>query len=141
MGPPSDRQAASGWERHPARRMIGFVFDDTALVALLDGNPMVFRLWQHAQQEQIPILVPATAVFAANRRVDASDSAWLTMLHAEDVTVLDLSLASALATSREPGDLVTAHSSFEARHAGATIVTARPLDYPPELRTEEFRAF
>lgn len=121
--------------------MSGLVFDDTALVALFDAHPYVTQLWRHAGHELVDVLVPATAILAANRRLEETDEAWSLVLDGDNMLVLDLTMTRALAASRLGADLVTAHVSVEARDADAMVVTARPLDYPPDLRTVEFRTF
>jgi len=88
-----------------------------------------------AEHEAVTVLLPAGAIGAANQHLQATDSAWETVLLGPNVIALDLSPATALAASRYPFDLATAHAATEAAATSATIVTAIPGAYPPPLRT------
>lgn len=115
--------------------MSGLVFDDTALVALFDAHPYVTQLWRHAGHELVDVLVPATAILAANRRLEETDEAWSLVLDGDNMLVLDLTMTRALAASRLGADLVTAHVSVEAarrrrhgRHRASAGLPAGPTD-------------
>lgn len=128
----------------PVRRVspvIPILFDDTALIALFDWNPQVKRTWEHAEAEDIPVLYPAAAIHQANLRVRATDGAWAVLLDRPNGKVLALTREVALAASRHSDDLALGQSIVEASLAGAIVVTARPLEYPAVVRTEQVFGF
>jgi predicted nucleic acid-binding protein len=118
--------------------MRSLLFDASALVALFDAHDRVYALWAAAEESSVPVLLPATAIAEANRKLRATDAAWNAVLLGHNVAALDLTPATALAASRRGGDLAVAHASVEAGATGATIVTAHPDAYDPVLPTVPF---
>ena len=114
------------------------LFDDTALLALFDAYLPVARMWERAEAERRPVLVPAGAVFAANSRLRAAEQAWDAVLGADHVTVLELTPSRALAASSYSWDVAVGHASVEARDVDATVVTARFGAYDHLLRVARF---
>jgi hypothetical protein len=119
----------------------GLVFDDTAIVALWQSNPSTELVWDHANREAIPVLLVAAAIAAANQRLCYPDRIW-DALQLPNVLLVDLAAVGAPRVGRtSPEDLVVGHVSVVAAERGATVVTARPLDYSPAIRTREIRPF
>jgi hypothetical protein len=117
------------------------LFDDTALIARWQANTGVDKLWEHAQREGIPILLLATAVAAANARFRVPDEKWATM-RGRNVVLVELTVDDAPVAARmAPDDLALGHASLIASNEGALVLTARPLDYSPAIRTREIRGF
>ncbi|HEX8630876.1 MAG TPA: hypothetical protein VF755_22190 [Catenuloplanes sp.] len=114
------------------------LFDDTALLALFAAHVPVSRMWERAEAERRPILVPAGAVFAVNAQMRAAEQAWDAILGADHVTALDLTPSRALAASAYSWDVAVGHAAVEARDVDATIVTARWGTYDPLLRVARF---
>lgn len=118
--------------------MTPLLFDASALIALFEVHPRVYRAWDAAPKQGRAVLLPSTAIAVANHQLNATDNAWEPILHDDRVLVLDLTATTALGTSRYPGGLAVAHASFEAAATGAVIVTATPSMYPNELDTYGF---
>lgn len=116
------------------------IFDDTALVGMFQPNTGVDAAWHWARMEGVTVFLPATAVAVANFRVCESDNVWAG-LHGPNVRLLDLTVEEAPEVGRLSADLVIGHVSTVASKTGATVVTARPLDYGPMIRTWEIRPF
>jgi predicted nucleic acid-binding protein len=51
------------------------LFDASALVALFDAHDRVYALWVAAEESSVPVLLPATAIAEANRKLRATDRA------------------------------------------------------------------
>lgn len=113
--------------------MRSLIFDASALVALFNGHERVSALWWAAENASAPVVLPATAIAVANRKLGASDNAWTSILLGENVHALTLSVAAALGASRELGELDVAHTSYEALATGGTIVTGNPDGYDRRL--------
>jgi predicted nucleic acid-binding protein len=56
--------------------MRSLLFDASALVALFAAHDRVYALWIAAEEASVPVLLPATAIAEANRKLRASDGAW-----------------------------------------------------------------
>ncbi|NUT37868.1 MAG: hypothetical protein HOV79_32885 [Hamadaea sp.] len=104
-------------------------------MALIDGQPRVFEVYQRAAAERRPVMVPATALFAANKQVKLSEQTWAPVFMEPNVAVMELSQSSALRAGDFADDMVTAQVSLEAADTGGFIITERPDDYRPLLRT------
>jgi hypothetical protein len=106
------------------------VFDHTALVALFNGHPEAFALWEEAGRGETPLMMPAVAVAEANNLIGASHDAWAALLYRADVAVAPLDSSQAIDIGPRAGGLVARHVVYEASAVGWIIVTRAPWQYP-----------
>jgi hypothetical protein len=105
------------------------VFDHTALVALFNGHPEAFALWEEADRGETQMVMPAVAVAEANHLIGTDHNAWTALLFPADVTVAPLDSSQAIDIGACPGGLVARHVVYEAHAVEGVIVTQAPWQY------------
>jgi hypothetical protein len=109
------------------------VFDHTALVALFDAHPDVYRAWEQTWVNAALGVFPSAAVAEANHVVGATDEAWWAILGPACGTLVPLDRHAAVESHNLPGELVVRHIIHTARAVDGTVVTLEPKQYPPGL--------
>ncbi len=119
--------------------MIPWVFDHTALVALLDGAPIPFGLWEEAERGGAVVIFPSAALGEAAHLASSRESAWESLLRdVPGATVTDLSEATALASAHMAGPLVVRHVVWEAQAMNGIVLTRAPWQYPDTVALRPF---
>lgn len=105
------------------------VYDATALLALFRGVRRAYLFWEEADKGALGLVFPAAAVAEANWWLQASWSAWATLIWPERVDVAPLDTPAALDSGDFAGSLATAHAIRETRQLDGVVLTGRPQDY------------
>lgn len=121
--------------------MTGWVYDDTALIAWFGSHPRAFGIWKYAEAENVPIIVPAIAIYAANLHLRERESAWTRFVMGANCHVMELTLTRAVEASHHSNDPVIGQVTAEALGTDAVVITSKPLEYPTTVRTLEIHTF
>lgn len=106
------------------------VFDATSLVALFRAHPVVYTLWERADEGLVKLGFPALAVVEAGTVLKTHASAWDVFLLPETVTVLPLMERAAVEIADWPGTYAVRQTLWEALHMDCPIVTRDEGLYP-----------
>lgn len=102
-----------------------FVFDASALDALIDSYGPAYALWSRADEGEITIAVPATAVWEVGRSRGIGTVGWEPILFPATILVLPLTETCAVETGAWTGWLAACHVLWESRNLGWPVVTRR----------------
>jgi hypothetical protein len=108
-----------------------YVFDGSALAALLDSEPTAYRLWESSRAGEVHVVMPATAIAVATGVTKADFNAWNPLLWNEGVQTLSLDAGTAIEIGPWPGDLSARHVIYETHAVGGVAVTREPEMYQP----------
>jgi hypothetical protein len=108
-----------------------YVFDHTALVALMASNDVVLSAWYGADRGERQVVLPPAALAAANHRVGATWSTWSVLLYPPNVNVVPLDGKDAVETGLLAGSLAVRHATRVAADLRGVVVTATPWQYVP----------
>ena len=115
-----------------------FIFDATALVALLDSYKPVVRVWRRADSERIMLGIPAVAIVEASDQVETtSTGTWTAFLWSPTIAVLPLGESAAVQIGTWPGTPAARHSLWESDHLGWMVLTRDAKLYSDDARVLE----
>jgi hypothetical protein len=109
------------------------VFDESAMVALLDGYMPIYRIWASADRGHVVVAFPTAAMIAASHAADVSETAWDSLLWSASVRVRPLDEAAARHIGSWTGSVATRHVVWESRAIGWPVLTCTPDQYGPDV--------
>jgi hypothetical protein len=107
-----------------------FIFDASAISALIDDHPYVKRKWELANSGDAYVLFPVGAMLDVGHARGIAPSAWMPLLQPNMVEVHDLTETIAVEIGGQEGPLGVRHCLWEAHPLGWPIVTGVPWLYP-----------
>lgn len=105
------------------------VLDASSLVDLFGGHDGLTDLLLDAERGQVHVLLPTTAIAAAEAEVVAGRGGWDPFLLTRGVQALPLAERAAIEIGPWPGPLATRHTVHEATAARGVVVTRKPGAY------------
>jgi hypothetical protein len=106
-----------------------YVLDASALTALFDAHPTVYKFWEAARDGELRLLIPSTAIAEATRATKADLNAWAPLLWPGDVETVGLDVGVAIEIGTWPGDLPTRHVHYETMAMDGVTMTREPERY------------
>lgn len=109
--------------RHPR------VLDASALAALFDGHPRLYRMLGEAEAGWWTLVLPAVCMADAAQTLETRPSAWDGLLLTPGVLAMPLAPHTAVEVAGWPGSLQARHAAHEATALRAAVVTCDPPAY------------
>jgi hypothetical protein len=98
-------------------------------VDLFGGHARLGKLLNEAEGGSVHLLLPTTAIAAAEAQLDAGRGGWDPFLLTHGVQSLPLAEHTAIEIGAWPGELATRHAVHEATATRGVVVTRKPGAY------------